>query len=154
VGLLSILAGLLLAGVLADYLVENDIATAATQPFVLFGMTWHLSTPVLVAIAFGLGLFAVLLVLAGIRRMRRGRRKTLQQRVSRLEDENARLHTQRNLQRIVRVPEAAPEEPQPAAQQAADEPVAAAEPAAKPEPPVPTRDRPATTPSDEPVSNW
>ena len=64
-GVLLILLGIALAGVLADFLIENDVATAATQPFALFGTTIELSTPVLVAIAFGLG---VLAIAVGVRR--------------------------------------------------------------------------------------
>jgi membrane protein implicated in regulation of membrane protease activity len=107
-GLLSILLGLALAGALADILVENHIATAAEQSVVVAGTTQQLSMPVLVAIAFGVGALALALVLLGIRRMRRGSRKKLHQRIQNLEDENARLHAQRNLQKIVRVPEAEP----------------------------------------------
>lgn len=107
-GVLSIVLGLALAGVVADFVIENDIATAATQQFEIAGTTQELSTPVLVAIAFVLGALAVALILMGIRSMRRGRRKTLQQRIRALQDENARLHSQRHLQRIVRVPESEP----------------------------------------------
>ena len=64
--------------------------------------------PVLIAIAFAMGALALGLILAGIRSMRRGRRKMLKQRIRTLEDENARLHAQRNLQRIVRIPESEP----------------------------------------------
>ncbi len=107
-GLLSILLGVALMGVLADVLIENDVATAATQSFQVAGTTQELSMPVLIAIAFVMGALAIGLILAGIRSMRRGRRKMLKQRVRTLEDENARLHAQRNWQRLVRIPEAAP----------------------------------------------
>jgi K+-sensing histidine kinase KdpD len=107
-GLLSILLGVALMGVLADVLVENDVATAATQSFQVAGTTQDLSMPVLIAIAFVMGALAIGLILAGIRSMRRGRRRMLKQRIRTLEDENARLHTQRNLQRIVRIPESEP----------------------------------------------
>jgi hypothetical protein len=130
-GLLSIVLGLALMGVLADILVENDIATAAEQSFLFAGTTQHLSMPVLVAIAFVMGAVAIGLILAGIRSLRRGRRKMLKQRIRALEDENARLHTQRNLQKVVRIPEAerewAPEKaptppPEPSAEPSSDEP--------------------------------
>ena len=107
-GLLSILLGVALMGVLADVLIENDVATAATQSFQVAGTTQELSMPVLIAIAFVMGALAIGLILAGIRSMRRGRRRMLKQRVRTLEDENARLHAQRNLQRIVRIPESEP----------------------------------------------
>jgi hypothetical protein len=93
-GLLSILLGLVLAGALADFLVENHIATAAEQSVVVAGTTQQLSMPVLVAIAFGVGALALALVLLGIRRMRRGSRKKLHQRIQNLEDENARLQAE------------------------------------------------------------
>ena len=107
-GLLSILLGVALMGVLADVLIENDVATTATQSFQVAGTTQELSMPVLIAIAFVMGALAIGLILAGIRSMRRGRRRMLKQRVRTLEDENARLHAQRNLQRIVRIPESEP----------------------------------------------
>lgn len=105
-GLLLILLGILLAGVLADFLIENDVATAATQPLTMAGTTVNLSTPVVAAIAFGLGALAVLLIVAGIRRFGRKRRRGLQDRIARLEEENARLATHRNLPNVIRVPEA------------------------------------------------
>jgi len=113
VGVLLILLGIALAGIIADFVIENDIATAATQPFALFGTTIELSTPALVAIAFGLGTLAILLVFAGVRRMRRGRRRLLQQRIEDLQDQNARLAVKRNLETVIRVPEAEPVEPPP-----------------------------------------
>lgn len=145
-GLLSIIVGLALAGVLADVLVENDIATAATQSFEIAGTTQHLSMPVLVAIAFAMGALALGLILAGIRSMRRGRRKMLKQRIRTLEDENDRLHAQRNLQRIVRVPES---ETVVEASAAAPSSAPSSTPAPKPSPAPP----PETT-SDEPASKW
>lgn len=140
-GLLSIVLGLALAGVLADILIENDVATAAEQSFLVAGTTQHLSMPVLIAIAFAMGAVALGLILAGIRSIRRGRRKMLKQRIRSLEDENARLHAQRNLQRIVRIPESEP---------AVDTTTTTA-PAPAPAPsPAPS---PGTS-SDEPASKW
>jgi hypothetical protein len=110
---LLILLGIALAGVVADFVIENDVATAATQPFALFGATIELSTPALVAIAFGLGILAMLLVFAGVRRARRGRRRLLQQRIEDLKDQNARLAVKRNLETVIRVPDAEPAEPPP-----------------------------------------
>jgi hypothetical protein len=139
-GLLSILVGIALLGVVADFLIENDVATAATQSFEIAGTSQHLSTPVLVAVAFVLGALALGLILMGIRSVRRGRRKMLKQRIRTLEDENARLHAQRNLQRIVRIPDS--------------EPVAettAPPPAATPPAPQPASREPS---KDEPASKW
>ena len=107
-GVLLILFGLLLAGVLADFLVENDVATAATQPLTMAGVTVDLSTPVVAAIAFAMGALAVLLIVAGIRRMRRTHRKHLEARIAHLEEENARLATQRNLPNVIKIPESEP----------------------------------------------
>jgi len=128
-GLLWIVLGLALTGVLADILIENDVATAAEQSFLFLGTTQDLSMPVLVAIAFAMGALALGFILAGIRSLRRGRRRMLKQRIRTLEDENARLHTQRNLQRIVHIPES--------------------EPAAEATPPA----QPASS-SEEPASKW
>ncbi len=125
---LLILLGLLLAGAVADFLIENDVATAATQPMTIAGLTVDLSPPVLAAIAFGMGVLAVLLILAGIRRMRRKGRKTLQDRLARLEEENARLVTHRNLPNVIRIPET--------------EPTSAADPASADPPPPPTTSEP------------
>jgi uncharacterized membrane protein YciS (DUF1049 family) len=138
-GSLSILIGLVLLGVVVDFAIENDIATAATQSFEIAGTTQQLSTPVLVAIAFVLGALALALILMGIRSMRRGRRKMLKQRIRTLEDENARLHAQRNLQRIVRIPESE------SVVDATSTPPATQTPAPAPPPrsPEPSKDEPA-----------
>jgi K+-sensing histidine kinase KdpD len=141
-GLLSILLGVALMGVLTDVLIENDVATAATQSFQVAGTTQELSMPVLIAIAFVIGALAIGLVLAGIRSMRRGRRRMLKQRVRTLEDENARLHAQRNLQRIVRIPESEP---------AVDANRAQAQ---APVPPSPAPAPPKDPPSNESASKW
>ncbi len=141
-GLLSILLGVALIGVLADVLIENDVATAATQSFQVAGTTQDLSMPVLIAIAFVMGALAIGLILAGIRSMRRGRRRMLKQRIRTLEDENARLHTQRNLQRIVRIPESEP---------AVDANRAQAQ---APVPPSPAPAPPKDPPSGESASKW
>jgi len=107
-GVLLILFGVLLAGVLADFLVENDVATAATQPLTMAGVTVDLSTPVVAAIAFAMGALAVLLIVAGIRRMRRTHRKHLEARIAQLEEENARLVTRRNLPNVIKIPDSEP----------------------------------------------
>ncbi len=137
---LLILLGIAMFGVLADFLIENDIATAATQPFALFGTTFELSTPALVAIAFGLGVLAMLLVFAGVRRARRGRRRLLQQRIEDLKDQNERLAVKRNLETVIRVPEAEPAE--------VAQPAELAQPAEPPPPPV------SVVEEDKPASMW
>ena len=126
-GVLSIILGLALMGVVVDVVVENDVSSAIQQPLTVAGTTQHVSPPVLAAIAFAAGAFAVVLIVLGIRRLRHAGRKQLQERIRTLQDENARLHTQRNLQNIVRVPEAEPvasEHPEPAeAEPQPDQPV-------------------------------
>jgi hypothetical protein len=146
VGVLLILLGIALAAVLADFLVENDVATAATQQFTLFGTSIELSVPMLVAIAFTVGVLAVLLVIAGVRRFRRGRRRLMQQRIEDLRDQNARLATQRNLEAVIHIPEAEPvvEVPEPVEVVAVPESVQAT----LPPPPV------SVSAEDEPASKW
>jgi hypothetical protein len=112
VGVLSIILGLVLMGAVVDVVVENDIASSVQQPLTVAGTTQHVSAPILAAIAFAAGAFAVVLIVLGIRRLRNAGRKQLQERIRTLQDENARLHTQRNLENIVRIPEAAPVAPE------------------------------------------
>jgi len=133
---LSIILGLALLGVLADVVVENDLATAIHEPLTIAGTTQSVSAPVIAIVAFAAGAFAVVLIVLGIRRLRHAGRRQLQERIQTLQDENARLHTQRNLQNIVHIPEAA-QEPAPAERTAESE--------------APTPDAPsAATPSAEP----
>jgi hypothetical protein len=116
VGVLSIILGLVLMGAVVDVVVENDVTTAVQQPLTVAGTTQQVSPPVLAAIAFATGAFAVVLIVLGIRRLRHAGRAHLQERIRTLQDENARLHTQRNLENIVRVPDAEPvasEHPEP-----------------------------------------
>ncbi len=126
-GVLSIVLGLVLMGVVVDVVVENDVTSAIQQPLIVAGTTQHVSPPVLAAIAFAAGAFAVVLIVLGIRRLRHAGRTQLQERIRALQDENAHLHTQRNLQNIIRVPEAeplAPEDPEPTeAEPQPDQPV-------------------------------
>jgi hypothetical protein len=109
VGVLLILLGCVLMGAVVDVVVENDVTSAIQQPLTVAGTTQHVSPPVLAAIAFAAGAFAVVLIVLGIRRLRHAGRRELEERIRALQDENAHLHTQRNLQNIVRVPEVAPE---------------------------------------------
>jgi hypothetical protein len=113
VGVLSIILGLALLGVLADVIVENDLTNAAHDPLTIVGTTQSVSAPVIAIIAFAAGAFAVVLIVLGIRRIRHAGHKQLEERIRALQDENARLHTQRNLENLVRIPEAEPIEPEP-----------------------------------------
>jgi hypothetical protein len=150
VGVLSIILGLVLMGAVVDVVVENDVASAVQQPLTVAGTTQHLSPPALAAIALAAGALGVVLIVLGIRRMRHAGRKQLQERIRSLQDENARLHTQRNLQNIVRVPEAAPV----VAEQPEASPVVSEQPEAAPvisEQPEPTK---AEQKPDQPVTKW
>jgi cytoskeletal protein RodZ len=134
-GVLLILLGVVIAGVLVDFLVENDVATAAAQPMVIAGTSLDVSPPVLALIAFALGALAVLLIVAGVRSFRRAHRRALKDRVARLEEENARLVTKQNLQNVM--PGSAPVDRrnEPVAEPE-EEPTAVAEVEAEPEEPV------------------
>jgi hypothetical protein len=143
-GVLLILLGLVVAGLVVDVAVENQIATAATQQLTFLGMTVDVSAPMLAVLSFALGALAVLLIAAGIGRFRRARRMTMQDRLSRLEEENARLATRQNLPNVVRIPEAEPEmQPAPATQAA---------PAQSAPPPPSTPEPPASQPGSQPGS--
>jgi len=152
---LSIILGLALLGVLADVIVENNLTAAAQEPLTIVGTTQSLSAPVIAIIAFAAGAFAVVLIVLGIRRLRHAGRKQLQERIRSLQDENARLHTQRHLEKIVRIPEAE-SEPAPIPATTSDAPAAVP----RPEQPPPTQTRPAqSTPAadplpDQPASKW
>ena len=145
-GVLSIILGLALLGVLADVIVENDLTAAAHEPLTIVGTTQSLSAPVIAIIAFAAGAFAVVLIVLGIRRFRHAGRKQLQERIRSLQDENARLHTQRHLERIVRIPEAEPEPNATMAEPTSDAP--ATQP--RPEQPAPA----AESRPDQPASKW
>ncbi|MGH2527863.1 MAG: LapA family protein [Actinomycetota bacterium] len=90
-GILLILLGLVAAGVVADFVVENDLATAPDQTVGLFGGSFRLSTPEVVLGAAVLGALSVLLVILGVGFLRGswGRRRALKRRVANLEQENA-----------------------------------------------------------------
>jgi hypothetical protein len=142
-GVLLILLGLLVAGAVVDVAVENQIATAATQQLTFLGTTVEVSAPMLAVLSFALGALAVLLIAAGIGRFRRARRRTMQDRIARLEEENARLATRQNLPNVVRVPEAEPEMPPTATQTAPPPP-------STPEPPA---SQPGS-PEESPTTRW
>ncbi|MGH2658417.1 MAG: hypothetical protein ACRDHS_01835 [Actinomycetota bacterium] len=98
-GILLILLGLVAAGVVADFLVENDLATASDQTVALFGGSFRLSTPEVVLGAAVLGALSVLLVILGVGFLRGswGRRRALKRRVSNLEQENAAYRARENV---------------------------------------------------------
>jgi hypothetical protein len=139
VGVLSIILGLALLGVLADVVVENDVMTAVREPITIAGTTQTASAPAIAIIAFAAGALAVVLIVLGIRRLRHAGRAQLQERIRALQDENARLHTQRNLQNIIRIPEAVAE---PTVDERPVAPAASEMPRAEKRPP------------DQPASSW
>lgn len=105
-----ILLGLLAAGVVVDFAVENDLAGAAERTFSLFGGSFTFNETQVVLGAALLGALAVLFVVLGIGMSRgsRGRRRALRHRVSELERENTDLKTKKPAVTVVetdRVPE-------------------------------------------------
>jgi hypothetical protein len=98
-GLLLILLGLGAAGLVADYVVENDLTTAPSQAVHLLGGSFSLSQPELVLAAAVLGALAVVLVMLGLGLLRGswGRRKALKRQISDLQLENTDLRSRVHL---------------------------------------------------------
>lgn len=98
-GFLLIIIGLIPAGVLADYLVENHFAAAPIESFLLFNRSYELSRPELVAAGFLIGVWTVLCIALGIGVIRGswGRRRNLKQRVEDLQSENTQLQAREHL---------------------------------------------------------
>jgi uncharacterized integral membrane protein len=96
-GIALILLGLVAAGLVVDFAVENWSAAANDVTFSLFGGSFT-ATQVEVAIAAAvLGAVAIALCVlgAGLLRGSRGRRRTTKRRISELEHENAELREHR-----------------------------------------------------------
>jgi uncharacterized protein YneF (UPF0154 family) len=104
VGVLLVVLGLVSAGLIADFLVENELMSAPADSFALFGATFELSRPELVLIAAILGVLAVVLVMlgAGLLRGSWGRRRALKRRLADLERENAEMMSREHLAAEVR----------------------------------------------------
>ena len=98
-GLLLILLGLGAAGLVADYVVENDLTTAPSQSVNLLGGSFNLSQPKLVLAAALLGALAVVLVMLGLGLLRGswGRRRALKRQISDLQLENTDLRSKVHL---------------------------------------------------------
>ena len=94
-GSLLILLGLGAAGLVADYVVENDLTTAPSQSVNLLGGSFSLSQPQLVVAAALLGALAVVLVMLGLGLLRGswGRRRALKRQISDLQLENTDLRS-------------------------------------------------------------
>ena len=98
-GLLLILLGLAAAGLVADFVVENDLTTAPSQTVSLLGGSFSLSLPELVLGAAVLGALAVLLVMLGLGLLRGswGRRRALKKQIADLRLENTDLRSKVHL---------------------------------------------------------
>ena len=104
-GVLLILLGLIAAGVVADFLVENDLATAPDQAAGLFGGSFRLSTPEMVLGAAVPEPSALLMIIGvGFLRGSWGRRRALKRRLADLEQENASHRARENLAAAVVTP--------------------------------------------------
>ena len=115
-GIALILLGLVAAGLVVDFAVENWSSAANDLSFSLFGGSFT-ATQVEVAIgAAVLGAVAIALCVlgAGLLRGSRGRRRTTKRRISELESENAELREHRteteDEDRVVHVDEREPVE--------------------------------------------
>src|SRR5512132_1763897 len=96
-GIVLILLGLVAAGLVVDFAVENWSSGANELTFSMFGGSFT-ATQVEVAIgAAVLGAVAIALCVlgAGLLRGSRGRRRTTKRRISELEQENAELRERR-----------------------------------------------------------
>jgi len=98
-GVLLILLGLVSAGALAGFIAENDLLSAPTQAFTMFGQDVNLSTAAISIIAFALGATTVILLIVGIGLLRGswGRRRALKRRIADLEQENLELQSRERL---------------------------------------------------------
>lgn len=107
-GIALILIGLLAAGVVVDFVIENDLAGAPDQSFALFGGSFTLNQMEVVVGAAVLGAFAVLFLVLGFALFREswGRRRATRRRVMELERENAELRSKPD---VVTVPEMRPD---------------------------------------------
>jgi hypothetical protein len=109
-GIALILLGLLAAGVVVDFAVENDLAGAPERTFSLFGGSFTYNETQVVLGAAVLGALAVLLIVLGIGMSRGslGRRRALKHRVSDLERENTELRSRRPAVTVVKTDEVPP----------------------------------------------
>lgn len=105
-GIVLILLGLVSAGLVADFLVENHLGTAPSQSVELLGSSVRLSSANLVLVAFIAGVAFVLLVALGIRLVRRSRdrRRVLKRQLGDLERENSELRSTGEPDGAVRAP--------------------------------------------------
>ncbi len=105
-GMLLILFGLAAAGLVADFVVENDPTTAPSQAVSLLGGSFTLSLPELVLGAAVLGALAIVLVMLGLGFLRGswGRRRALKHQIADLRLENTDLRSKVHLGTAVAEP--------------------------------------------------
>ncbi len=98
-GALLIVLGLAGAAVVADFVVENDLATAPAQTVALFGGSFRFSMPEAVLGAAVLSALSVFLVIIGLGLLGGtwGRRRALKRQVADLRRENAALQAKLDL---------------------------------------------------------
>jgi hypothetical protein len=98
-GILLIVLGLAAAGVVADFVVENDLTTAPDQAMTFLGASFRFSMPEAVLGAAVVGAVAVLLVILGLGLLRGswGRRKALKRQIADLRQENSDLQSKVHL---------------------------------------------------------
>jgi flagellar biosynthesis component FlhA len=108
VGLILMVIGLVPAGMVADYLVENHLSSALRGSFAIAHRTLQLSQPQLVLAGFVLGVAGVIFVLLGVGLLRGswGRRRNLKQRIDDLQMENTKLRSRERLSQEVQASEA------------------------------------------------
>jgi hypothetical protein len=102
-GVLLILLSLVSAGALAGFIAENDLLSAPTQSFTMFGQDVNLSTATISIVSFALGAITVILLIVGIGLLRGswGRRRALKRRISDLEQRNLELQSRERLGRTI-----------------------------------------------------
>ena len=98
-GMLLILFGLAAAGLVADFVVENDLTTAPGQGVSLLGGSFDFSLPEVALGAAALGALAVILLMLGMGLLRGswGRRRALKQQIADLRLENTDLRSKLHL---------------------------------------------------------
>jgi hypothetical protein len=98
-GVLLILLSLVSAGALAGFIAENDLLSAPTQSFTMFGQDVNLSIAAISIVSFALGAITVILLIVGIGLLRGswGRRRALKRRIADLEQKNLELQSRERL---------------------------------------------------------
>ena|SRR5262245_19452488 len=102
-GVLLVLLGLATAGLLADFIAENDLLSAPAQSFTMFGQDIHLSLSAMLITSFAMGALTIVLLMLGIGLLRgnRGRRRALKHRIADLEQKNLELQSRERLNEVV-----------------------------------------------------